>query len=214
MLVSAKICGLSTSETVQAAVAGGAAYVGFNFFPPSPRHVTLERARELAGPARAAGVQVVAVTVDAPDALIDAIAAALRPELIQLHGHETPARVAEVKARTGAGVIRVLRVGDAADVDAAEAFDGVADHLMFDAKPLKGAALPGGNGCAFDGSVLAGRRFARPWFLAGGLTAANVGEAARVSGAPLVDVSSGVETRPGVKDPALIAAFLEAVRRA
>ena len=214
MPVLAKICGLSTPEAVQAAVEGGAAYVGFVFFAPSPRDVSPTRGRELAAPARAAGIKVVAVTVDAADDGLDAIMAALAPELVQLHGHETPERVAAVKARTGAQVIRALRVGEPADLEAAAAFEPVADQLMFDAKPPKDAALPGGNGAAFDWSMLQGRRFAKPWVLAGGLDAGNVVQAVTGSGAAQVDVSSGVESAPGVKDPDLIRAFLEAVRRA
>ena len=211
--VAVKICGLSTSEAVQAAVEGGAAYVGFVFFAPSPRNLSPERAAELAAPPRARGVSTVAVTVDASDAELDRIMATLAPELIQLHGAETPARAAEVRARTGAGVIRALRISAPADLDAARAYEAVVDQLMFDAKPPAGAVLPGGNGAAFDGSILADRRFAKPWFLAGGLDTANVAEAVAASGARAVDVSSGVESAPGVKDPLLIKAFLEAVRR-
>ncbi len=188
--------------------------MGFVFFARSPRNVTPARAAELARPARAAGVEVVAVTVGASDAELEAIMGALAPELIQLHGTETPARVAEVRARTGARVIRALRVSEVADLEAARAFEGVADQLMFDAKPPEGATLPGGNGTGFDASILGGQRFARPWFLAGGLDAANVAAAVAASGAGQVDVSSGVESAPGVKDPQLIRAFLEAVRRA
>jgi phosphoribosylanthranilate isomerase len=213
MAIAAKICGLSTEAAVRAAVEGGAAYVGFVFFAPSPRDIAPERAAALAGVARAAGVGTAAVTVDADDALIDRIVAAVHPDLIQLHGRETPERAAAVKARSGAQVVRALRVSTAEDLAAAAAFEPVVDHLMFDAKPPAGAALPGGNGAAFDWSILRGRRFDRPWFLAGGLDAANVAGAVAGSGAPAVDVSSGVETAPGVKDPALIKAFLEAVRR-
>ncbi len=208
-----KICGLSTPEGVQAAIDGRAAYVGFVFFARSPRNVAPIHAAELAAPARAAGVEVVAVTVDASDAELDTVMAILQPELIQLHGGETPARVAEVRARTGARVIRALRVSEPTDLEAARAFEGVADQLMFDAKPPAGATLPGGNGAGFDASILSGRRFARRWFLAGGLEAENVGAAVAASGAGQVDVSSGVERAPGVKDPALIRAFLEAARR-
>jgi phosphoribosylanthranilate isomerase len=214
MSVLAKICGLSTPDAVRAAVDGGADLVGFVFFPKSPRSVTPELASVLAEAPRARGVKVVAVTVDASDDLLDAIARTLRPDLIQLHGHETPARAGEVRSRTGAGVIRALRVSDVADLDVASAFDDVADYLMFDAKAPAGAVLPGGNGVAFDWNLLAGRSYTRPWFLAGGLNPENVAEAVKASGASLVDVSSGVETAPGVKDPALIKAFLEAVRRA
>ena len=211
--LAAKICGLSTPDAVRAALEGGAAYVGFVFFPASPRNVRPELAARLAEPARnKAGV--VAVTVDADDQALDVIMAVLKPDLIQLHGRETPSRAAQVAARTGAGVIKVLPVGESSDLEAAAAFDGAAEHLMFDAKPPKDAARPGGHGTAFDWSILAGRRFSRPWLLAGGLDPWNAGEAARLSGAPLLDVSSGVERGPGVKDPALISAFLEAVRRA
>jgi phosphoribosylanthranilate isomerase len=211
--VQAKICGLSTPETVAAAIDSGADLIGFVFFPKSPRNIAPERAAELAAPAREQGVKVAAVTVDADDALIDVIAASLKPDLIQLHGHESPERAAEVRARSGAGVVRALSIRDAADLDQAKAFEGVVDYLMFDAKAPAGAVLPGGNGAAFDWTLLAGRSFARPWFLAGGLNPGNVTEALRITGAPMVDVSSGVEAAPGVKDPALIKAFLEAVRR-
>ncbi|MGC1304272.1 MAG: phosphoribosylanthranilate isomerase [Caulobacteraceae bacterium] len=214
MSVLVKICGLSTPDAVRAAVDGDADLVGFVFFPKSPRSVTPELASVLAERARAQGVKVVAVTVDASDETIDAIARTLQPDLIQLHGHETPARASEVRTRTGAGVIRALRVSDVADLDAAPAFEEAVDYLMFDAKAPVGAVLPGGNGVAFDWSLLAGRSYARPWFLAGGLNPENVAEAVKASGASLVDVSSGVETVPGVKDPALIKAFLEAARRA
>ena len=214
MPVDAKICGLSTPEAVQAAVEGGAAFAGFVFFASSPRDVTPERAAMLAVPARAAGVGVAAVTVDASDALLDELMTTLRPDLIQLHGSETPARAAAVRARTGAGVVRALRVSQAADLATAEPFEPVVDYLMFAAPPPTGATLPGGNGAAFDWAILQGRRFARPWFLAGGLDAGNVAQALAASGAVQVDVSSGVERSPGVKDPASIRAFLEAVRRA
>ena len=186
--VAVKICGLSTPEAVQAAVEGGAAYVGFVFFARSPRNLAPGRAAELAAAARAAGVSAVAVTVDASDAELDAIMATLAPELIQLHGAETPARAAAVRARTGAEVVKALRVSEPADLDAAHAYQTVVDRLMFDAKPPAGAVLPGGNGAAFDGAILAGRRFARPWFLAGGLDAGNVAQALAVSGARAVDV--------------------------
>src|SRR5579875_2136380 len=214
MPVAAKICGLSAPETVRAAVDGGAGFVGFVFFAPSPRNLSPLRASELAAPAREAGVRVVAVTVDASDDLLGEVSSTLSPDLVQLHGAETPERADAVRRLTGAEVIKVIRVSAPADLDAATAFEGAVDHLMFDAKPPKGATLPGGNGAAFDWSMLQGRRFATPWFLAGGLDAQNVAEAVRGSGAPMVDVSSGVESAPGVKDPVLVKAFLEAVRRA
>jgi phosphoribosylanthranilate isomerase len=207
-----KICGLTTAETVDAAVAGGAAFVGFNFYPPSPRHIAPAAARPLADRARRRA-RVVAVTVNPDDQALDEIMRALAPDLIQLHGAEPPQRGAEIRARTGAGLIRALGVSTAEDLAAAQAWDGLADHLMFDARPPKGAALPGGMGLSFDWTILAGRRFARPWFLAGGLDPWNVAEAVSRSRAPMVDVSSGVERGAGLKDPALIGAFLEAVRR-
>ena len=213
MAVGAKICGLSTPQTVDAALAGGAAFVGFMFFRASPRDIDPGAADHLAGRARGKA-RIVAVTVDPDDALIDRLVDTLRPDLIQLHGKETPARVFEVSKRARAGVIKVLPVSSSEDVDRAAEFEGVAEHLMFDARPPPGADRPGGLGATFDASILGGRRFQRPWFLAGGLDPWNVGEAIRLSGAPLVDVSSGVERGPGLKDATLIAMFLEAVRRA
>jgi phosphoribosylanthranilate isomerase len=208
-----KICGLSTAEAVEAALGGGAAFVGFIFFPKSPRNVSPAAAAELAGPARGRA-RVVAVTVDPADAALDAIVEALKPDLIQLHGRETPERAAVVKARTGAGVIKAIPVSIPDDLAAAAAYEDVVDYLMFDARPPAGSELPGGVGATFDWDMLSGRTFSRPWFLAGGLTPNNISEAIRRSGAPLVDVSSGVETKPGLKDPRLIAAFLAAVRSA
>jgi phosphoribosylanthranilate isomerase len=213
MSIGAKICGVSTPEAVRAALDGGAGFLGFVFFEKSPRNVSLEAARSLAEPVRNRA-KVVALAVDPSDAVVDAIAQGLTPDLIQLHGRESPARVREIAARSGAGVIKALPVSDAADVDAAAAFDGLVDHLMFDARPPKDSPTPGGTGHSIDWSLLSGRRFRRPWFLAGGLDPWNVKEAVRLSGAPLVDVSSGVERGPGLKDAALIAAFLDAVRRA
>jgi phosphoribosylanthranilate isomerase len=208
-----KICGLSTPETVRAALDGRAAYVGFMFFEPSKRNVDPNLAARLAEPARG-HAKIVAVTVDPDDALLDRLKSTLRPDFIQLHGKETPERVETVRRRAGAGVIKVLSIGEAADLDRIGAYEGVADLLMLDAKAPPGSATPGGTGAQFDWSLTAGRKFARPWFLAGGLDAWNVVEAIRLSGAPLVDVSSGVERGPGLKDPSLISAFLDAVRRA
>ena len=212
-MATAKICGLSTPETVAAAMAGGASHLGFMFFEKSPRNVSPEAAARLAGPVRGAA-KVVAVTVDPDDAALDRITAHLKPDLIQLHGKETPTRAAAIAARTGAGVIKVLPVSDASDFGAASAYDGAVEHLMFEGKPPKDSDRPGGVGARFDWTLAAGRRYARPWFLAGGLDPWNAAEALAQSGAPLLDVSSGVERGPGVKDPALISAFLEAVRRA
>ena len=212
-MAGVKICGLSTPGTVQAALDGGAAVLGFNFFPASPRYLTPDAAARLVPPARGKA-SIVAVTVDPDDDLLDRLMATLKPDLIQLHGKETPSRASDVARRTGAGLIKALPVSESPDLDAALAFESVVDHLMFDAKPPTDAAMPGGLGSPFDWTILAGRRFARPYLLAGGLDPWNVGEAMRLSGAPFVDVSSGVERGPGIKDPGLISAFLEAVRRA
>ena len=210
----AKICGLSTPESVRAALDGGAGYLGFVFFDKSPRNVTPEDAARLAEPARAKGVKVVAVTVDPDDVLLDHLRDALRPDLIQLHGRELPGRVREVSERLGSGVIKAISVSGAAALTAANRYEPVTEHLMFDASTPEGSDLPGGVGAKFDWTILSGRRFARPWFLAGGLDPWNVTEAIAASGAPMVDVSSGVERGAGLKDPGLISAFLDAVRRA
>jgi phosphoribosylanthranilate isomerase len=198
---------------VRAAEEGGAGFVGFVVFERSPRNIALQEAARLAQAVRGR-IRIVAVTVDPPDALVDEIARELRPDLIQLHGHEPPARVREVAVRSGAGVIKAISVSGPEDLASAASFEEAADHLMFDAKLPPGADRPGGGGARFDWSILSGRRFARPWFLAGGLDPWNVAEALRLTGAPLADVSSGVERGPGLKDPALIRAFLEQVGRA
>jgi phosphoribosylanthranilate isomerase len=209
----AKICGLSTPETVAAALEGRAAYLGFNFFEKSPRYVSPETAARLAAPARGKS-RIVAVTVDPSDALLKTLAETLKPDFIQLHGRETPARVREAAMRTGAGTIKVISVGEESDLAHIAEFEGVADHIMLDTRAPPGADRPGGHGLSFDWSLTAGRKFARPWFLAGGLDPWNVTEAVRLSGAPIADVSSGVERGAGLKDPALIGAFLAAVARA
>jgi phosphoribosylanthranilate isomerase len=213
-MANVKICGLSTPEAVSAAVDGGAAYLGFIFFEKSPRNLTPEAAARLVAPVRGGAVKTVAVTVDPDDALIDRLMATMRPDFIQAHGKETPARVRQIAERSGAGVIKAFSVSSASDVDQARAFETVAEQFLFDARPVEGSVLPGGTGARFDWTLLEGRRFSRPHFLAGGLDPWNVAEAIRVSGAPLVDVSSGVERGPGLKDPALITAFLDAVKRA
>jgi phosphoribosylanthranilate isomerase len=206
-----KICGLSTTEAVDAALVGGAAYLGFVFFPHSPRSVTAPEAARLAEPARGRA-KIVALLVDPTADLVAEVVEGLKPDLLQLHGRETPERLAGLKQTWGLPVIKALGVRQGADLDAAPAYEAVADHLMLDAKPPEGADRPGGLGASFDWTLLAGRSFARPWFLAGGLTPGNVAEAVRLTGAPFVDVSSGVERAPGLKDPGLIAQFLEAVR--
>lgn len=212
-MTAAKICGLTTPETLDAALAGRAAFVGAVVFPQSPRHIDPLHAATLFERARGKA-KIVAVTVDADDALLTEIALILKPDLIQLHGSETPARAEQVRMLTGAGIIRALPIRTREDFAAAADWEPSADHLMFDAKPPEGSNLPGGVGARFDWALLAGKAYRRPWFVAGGLTQGNVGEAIRISGAPLMDVSSGVETAPGVKDPALITAFLDVVRSA
>ena len=212
-MTTAKICGLKTAEAVAISLHGGASHLGFMMFERSPRFISVEKAAELAALARGRA-KVVAILVDPSDLQVLAVSKTLHPDLIQLHGRETPARVVAVRALSGAGIIKVLPVSDSADLDTASQFEAVADYLMFETKPPKDADRPGGNGKVFDWSLLAERRFNRPWFLAGGLTPDNVARAIGVTGAPLVDVSSGVERAPGLKDPALIEAFLAAVRRA
>jgi phosphoribosylanthranilate isomerase len=207
---AAKICGVTARDALDAALAGGARYVGFVFFPRSPRYIRPEAAAALADAARGRA-ETVAVFADPTDSELSAVAA-LAPDWIQLHGREPPGRVAEAKRFARKGVIRGLSVAAAEDLREAAAFEAIADMLLFDAKPPAGAERTGGLGAAFDWRILQGRRFARPWFLSGGLNPENVAEAIRVSGAELVDVSSGVESAPGVKAPARIAAFLDAVR--
>ena len=213
MGVQAKICGISSPEAVAAALAGEAAFLGFMFFEASPRIVAPEDARRLAEPGRGRA-KITAVMVDPSDAEVDRVAQVLAPDLIQLHGAETPARARAIGERAGAGIIKVLPVAEGGDLAAADGFDGLVEHLMFDTKPPKDADRPGGLGRQFDWTLMAGRRFQRPWLLAGGLDPWNLAEAVRQSGAPILDVSSGVERGPGLKDPALIAAFLDAAKRA
>ena len=212
-MTSAKICGLTTPETLDAALAGGAAFVGAVVFPKSPRHIDPLHAATLFERARGRA-KVVAVTVDADDALLTGIALILKPDLIQLHGDETREQATRARMLTGAGIIKVLPIRTHEDFAEADDWEPFADHLMFDAKPPEGSTLPGGVGARFDWALLADRAFRHPWFVAGGLTPDNVAQAIRVSGAPLGDVSSGVESAPGVKDPALITAILDTVRAA
>ncbi len=209
----AKICGLTTPEAVAAALEGGAGYLGFVLFDKSPRAISAEAAARLAQPARGRA-KIVALLVDPDDALLANTVKVLAPDMIQLHGRETPARAAAVRQISGLDTIKAVGVSDASDVQAALVYDGAVDHLMFDAKAPKDAERPGGHGAPFDWTLLEGVKPQRQWFLAGGLDPWNVGEALRLSRAPLVDVSSGVERGPGLKDPGLIAAFLDAVRRA
>ena len=210
--VRVKICGLRTLADVAAVAASGAGYIGLNFFPPSPRYLTLDEGRKLAL-AAPPGLAKIALTVDADDATLDAIVAAMPLDMLQLHGHESPERVMAVRTRFGLPVMKVIGVRDEGDLAALLDFSMVADQIMIDAKPPKGAVLPGGNGVPFDWRLVAQRRWLRPWMLAGGLTAENVAEAVRLTGARQVDVSSGVESAPGVKDHARIAAFVAAAQR-
>jgi phosphoribosylanthranilate isomerase len=212
MGVAAKICGLSSMEAVAAAVAGGVAYLGFVFYPPSPRAVTAERAARLCVGVPA-GIARVGLFVDADDSAIEAVLAAVPLDMLQLHGNETPDRVAEIGLRFGRPVMKAVAIADPEDVLGAARFEDVVDRLLFDAKPPRRPdALPGGNGLVFDWGLIASRSWRRPWMLSGGLTAEVLPEAVRISGAAAVDVSSGVESRPGVKDPNKIRAFLAAAR--
>lgn len=209
MSVQVKICGLTTPEGVRAAA--GADFAGFVFYPPSPRNLRADDAERLAS-LLPRDVRRVAVMVDPDDALLRAVLARLRPDFVQLHGGEAPDRVAAIRAGFGVKVIKAVPVRDATDVAAARGFEDIADRLMFDAKPPTSGGLPGGNALTFDWSLLTGCAWRRPWFLSGGLDAANVAAAIAQTGAPAVDVSSGVEAKPGVKDPARIAAFIAAAR--
>ena len=208
-----KICGLSEPVSLEAALEARADMVGFVFFARSPRHVGLDAARALG--ARVAGrARKVALTVDADDATLAAIVAALRPDLLQLHGSETPARVRAVRVAFGLPVVRSIAIAEAADLARVAPFDAVADHLLFDARPPGGADRPGGNGEAFDWTLLRGVKTRKPWLLAGGLTSETIARALSATGATGLDVSSGVESAPGVKDVAKIAAFIAEARRA
>lgn len=204
-----KICGLKEVEHIEAAAKGGARYLGFNFFPKSPRYVSIERARELMLSAPD-GICKVVLTVNADDNLLGEITDSLPVDMLQLHGQETPDRVAQVRARFGLPVMKAIGVADETDLPALNEYARVADQILCDAKPPKNAELPGGNGLPFDWRLIAGRRWAVPWMLAGGLTPENVAEAAHLTGAHIVDVSSGVESAPGIKDSTRISAFMKA----
>jgi phosphoribosylanthranilate isomerase len=211
--VTVKICGLTTPEAVDAALDAGADMIGFVFFAKSPRHISPEAAGRLASPARGRA-SVVALTVDADDAALDAVMTGLAPDILQLHGHETPERAAELRSRLGVPTMKALGVAEPGDLAAIPTYAAVCDRLLIDAKPPKGGALPGGNGVAFDWRLVKGLAPGRPWLLAGGLTPQNVAQALALTGAPGVDVSSGVESTPGVKDLAKIAAFVAAAKAA
>lgn len=208
-MAQVKICGLRRPDHIAAAAEAGARYVGLVFFPTSPRAVTLEQAAALV-PHVPVGVATVGLFVNPDDLLLDQVLDRMPLDVIQLHGGETPDRVAAVKALTGLPVMKAVGLSGPEDLPALTDYALVADMLLIDAKPPSDATLPGGNGLSFDWRLLVGRRWLRPWMLAGGLTAQNVAEAIRLTGAPAVDVSSGVEVEPGVKDEALIRAFVAA----
>ena len=212
MSLSVKICGLSTEETIEAAIGAGASLVGFVFYPPSPRAVTPEQVARLVRPVPPT-VTKVGLFVDPDDALLDRTLTLTGLDMIQLHGLEPPERVAQIRERFRRPVMKAIRVGNAADVEVAQRYFGAADRLLFDAQPPRRPdALPGGNGEPFDWSLLAGRAWPRPWMLSGGLTIANIAQAVRTTGAAAIDLSSGVETSPGIKDVGLIRDFIATAR--
>ncbi len=215
MPVEVKICGLSTADALETAIEAGARYVGLVFYPPSSRAINPEAARVLAGRARGrAGI--VALVVDADDELLARITAIVRPDYFQAHGREDAGRIAEIARSTGVPVIKAIKVEGRTDIDTAKPYRDVAAMMMFDAKApaTLAGALPGGNGLAFDWTLLSREGTPRRFMLAGGLNPANVGRAIEVTGAPIVDASSGVESSPGVKDAGLIRKFIEAARAA
>jgi phosphoribosylanthranilate isomerase len=209
--VAVKICGLTRPGDARVAAGAGARYVGLVFFEPSPRNLALDTAREIALEAPV-GVAKVALTVDATDAFLDGLVETVPLDLLQLHGRESPGRVAEIRARLGLPVMKAVGIADAGDLPRIAEYADAADQILIDAKPPREAALPGGNGLSFDWRLIAGRRWTQPWMLAGGLKPDTVGEAIRLTGAWQVDVSSGVESAPGVKDAGRIAAFVHAAR--
>ncbi|MGH1423340.1 MAG: phosphoribosylanthranilate isomerase [Pseudooceanicola sp.] len=211
MNVRVKICGLSRQADVAASAAAGAAYVGFVFFPKSPRYITLETARVLALNVPM-GIAKVALVVDADNAELDTLMDTVPLDMLQLHGHESPDRVTDIRARYGLPVMKAVGIADESDLALLDDHLQVADQVLVDAKPPKTADIPGGNGLSFDWRLIAGRRWPIPWMLAGGLTPDNVAEAIRLTGARQVDVSTGVEASRGVKDPDLISAFAAAAK--
>jgi phosphoribosylanthranilate isomerase len=213
MPVKVKICGLTDELTAQAAIEAGADFLGVVFYDKSPRHVTVEQAAEILQFVPD-DVQRVGLFVDPDMALLNGVMNHVRLDFFQFHGRETPERVEQVRLEFGMPVIKALGIGGPADLDAAQVYAGVADWLLFDAKPAVGLDRPGGNAQSFDWSILKGGQWACPWLLAGGLTVDNVAEAIRLSGARAVDVSSGVESAPGIKDASLIAQFIAAAKQA
>jgi len=210
MSLAVKFCGLTRPEDIRAAAEAGARYVGFVFFEKSPRNIGVAQARALALEVPL-GIAKVALVVNADDTRLDEIVGQVPLDMLQLHGSESPERVAEIRARYGLPVMKAVGVADAEDLPQIDAYAAVADQLLIDAKPPKDAVLPGGNGLSFDWSLLAGRKYwTKPWMLAGGLSPENVAEAARRTGAKQVDVSSGVESAPGLKDAAKMVEFAAA----
>ena len=211
--VKVKICGLTREADMLAVAKAGVSYAGLVFFAKSPRNLGLAQARDLAL-AAPPGLAKVALTVDADDDMLDAILHEVPLDMLQLHGRETPQRVSALKARYGLPVMKALGIADAEDLHKIDLYAGVADQLLIDAKPPTGSALPGGNGLAFDWRLLQARKYwALPWMLAGGLSAQNVAQAVQLTGARQVDLSSGVESAPGLKDADQIAAFMQAVQK-
>lgn len=211
--MNVKICGLNEPVGLKSAIDAGARYIGFNFYKKSPRYVDLETARSLAT-IMPDGLCKVALVVDATDKYLDEINAAVPLDMLQLHGNETPERVSEIRSRYGLPVMKALGISDADDLKDIDKYASVADQLLIDAKPPKNSELPGGNGLSFDWKLIANKRWTVPWMLAGGLRADNVATAIRLTGAKQVDVSSGVESGPGIKDPAQIASFIKAAYEA
>ena len=213
-MMDIKICGLSTAESVDAVIAANATHVGFIFFEKSPRHVSADLAAQLSTRAQAAGLKSVAVTVNADDSYLDEIVSVMKPDILQLHGAEAPARVAEVKTKYGLPVMKAFAVSSATDLDKINAYKDIADSFLFDAKPPKGSELPGGNGVSYDWSLLNGLDPSIQYMLSGGLDHSNVGAAIKIANPPGLDVSSGVESAPGIKDLDMIAEFFEAIKTA
>jgi phosphoribosylanthranilate isomerase len=211
MTIAVKICGITSPDAIDAAVSAGTSYGGLVFHPKSPRFVTMEQAAVL-GTRMRGRLKIVALVADMDDAQLETLVKTVRPDFLQLHGEETVQRVAQIRERFGVAVIKALPVAEVSDLGAAADYEKVADMLMFDARPPKGATRGGGHGAAFDWKILSGRTFLKPWFLAGGLNPENVARAIALSGASQVDVSSGVESAPGVKDAGRIAAFIQAAK--
>ncbi len=211
-MAGVKICGISDPENLQAAIKSGARYVGFVFYPASPRNVSFDIAWNLAR-AVPTGVRSVGLFVNPTDDELEHVLTGIQLDMVQLHGDESPGRIAEIKGRYAMPVMKAIRVANPEDLKGLDGFESAADWLLFDAKP-EGADLPGGTGHSFDWNILAGRTFKKPWMLGGGLDAENVGEALSILSPDAVDVSSGVEKSRGIKDPDKITAFIKAVHAA